>query len=618
MVWGVWIAGGCLTLPAEFQSMRRAIVDQDGDGFVSEEFSEHSGDERMALDLGVDCDDQNAEVFPGADELCDGLDQDCDGVTDEGVPELEGLFMDADGDGFGDPLSPVLVCPAPASAVMDSSDCDDLLAHVFPGSEELCDGLDGDCDGRVDEGLDAPWTPDADGDGWGGQGSAVLSCEAPDGYGPEGDCDDSEPDTHPAATEVCDDGLDNDCDGFGCEPRGDRDAEAFSRLESRHSKSRLGSALLLQSLDGLKDTRPDLIAGAENVETDAGRSGGVFIWSDHGSVMVQDTDTAHFIAGSAAGSRAGAALASSDFDGDGRGGLVVGAPGDDVVYVLDAPLGVDALDEAETAIHGGQRDFGAAVSAIEDVLAVGAPTQGDAGAVLVFQSPEGMVDSSDAVWAFEGLEGEELGSSLELVDVTGDGQEDLLVVSAGSGAVSVFSGPLGAGIGERLMSSVEMDGGAGLATGDVDGDGYVDILHGLPFADDLSGRLEISLGPVLSESSLEAVFTGNGDGVDRFGSEPLLCDLDGSGTLDLFASALGRNSEGGAVLGFYDPDYSGSFDIDDADVEFRVSTPGDSFGHSSVCGRVFGAGPDLVVGSPHWISGDELYGQVVLIEGLGL
>lgn len=61
--------------------------DLDGDGFDELE----------------DCDDDNADVFPGADELCDGIDSDCDDVIDEEAGDALNFFADADGDGFGDP-----------------------------------------------------------------------------------------------------------------------------------------------------------------------------------------------------------------------------------------------------------------------------------------------------------------------------------------------------------------------------------------------------------------------------------------------------------------------------------------------------------------------------------
>jgi MYXO-CTERM domain-containing protein len=78
-----------------------------------------------------DCDDTMAEVFPGAPELVDGVDNDCDGAVDES----DGPVSDGDGDGW----SP------------GDGDCDDAAAAVYPGAAETCNGIDDDCNGLVDE-----------------------------------------------------------------------------------------------------------------------------------------------------------------------------------------------------------------------------------------------------------------------------------------------------------------------------------------------------------------------------------------------------------------------------------------------------------------------------------
>ncbi|HCB07286.1 MAG TPA: hypothetical protein DEQ43_24060 [Nocardioides bacterium] len=68
---------------------------------------------------------------------------------------------DADGDGFGDPATALVAESAPAGFVVVGTDCDDGDASVFPGALETCNGVDDDCDGQVDEGLDlATWVLD--------------------------------------------------------------------------------------------------------------------------------------------------------------------------------------------------------------------------------------------------------------------------------------------------------------------------------------------------------------------------------------------------------------------------------------------------------------------------
>ena len=62
-------------------------------------------------------------------------------------------YKDADGDGFGDHLFHPLVCSTPVGFVTDSQDCNDQNNSVYPTSLEICDGLDNNCDGQIDESL---------------------------------------------------------------------------------------------------------------------------------------------------------------------------------------------------------------------------------------------------------------------------------------------------------------------------------------------------------------------------------------------------------------------------------------------------------------------------------
>jgi hypothetical protein len=169
-----------------------------------------------------DCDDAAATTHPGAEELCDGADNDCDGGIDEELETGATWYPDADGDGYGDAAGGIDACAQPSGTLADGSDCDDSDAGVNPAAHEDCNDQDDDCDGLVDDDdpdVDASssgakaWYTDADGDGYGLAGTGAYWCDRPSGVSSNyKDCDDGNASVNTAADEVCDD-LDNDCDG---------------------------------------------------------------------------------------------------------------------------------------------------------------------------------------------------------------------------------------------------------------------------------------------------------------------------------------------------------------------------------------------------------------------
>lgn len=161
-------------------------VDRDSDGYGWSE-SDTCGDDcsPSTATSGDDlAPDRDRDVHPGAIEIpYDGYDQDCDGFD----------LCDYDGDGYDSDQ-----CPCDVGRC----DCDDNNTAIHPGApEDTSDGLDNDCDGDID-------IPDRDGDGWTEEAGDCMDVADPV------DLKEISATVHPDATEICGDLLDNDCDGF--------------------------------------------------------------------------------------------------------------------------------------------------------------------------------------------------------------------------------------------------------------------------------------------------------------------------------------------------------------------------------------------------------------------
>ena len=201
-------------------------LDADGDGHGDARTSvEDCAQPSGYVDVGDDCDDSEPAAYPGNTEICDEIDNDCDGDTDEPDASDAGLwYLDADHDGYGDPDQSSTSCDEPMGRVADNTDCDDGDADINPGAQEVCDprDVDEDCSGAADDedpGTSADskytWYEDADEDGYGDEdGVGVAACEQPSGYVQDNtDCDDDHSVNYPGAEEFCD-SSDNDCDGL--------------------------------------------------------------------------------------------------------------------------------------------------------------------------------------------------------------------------------------------------------------------------------------------------------------------------------------------------------------------------------------------------------------------
>ena len=143
-------AMGCSTTecPADYtldEELGQCLpADSDGDG---------------AIDL-VDCAPDDPAVYPGAMEVCDGVDNNCDGLADDDDGNLqpgpgEGgatlYYADLDGDGAAGNSVVDYFCAQPEGYALEATDCDDFNATAFPGGTEVCDGADNDCNGETDE-----------------------------------------------------------------------------------------------------------------------------------------------------------------------------------------------------------------------------------------------------------------------------------------------------------------------------------------------------------------------------------------------------------------------------------------------------------------------------------
>jgi hypothetical protein len=173
------------------------FLDGDGDGFGASGSSSF-----VDCDPGVDayatneadCDDDDGATFPGADEACDGLDNDCNGGVDDDPALFATWYPDEDADGYGDAgASPVEGCLPGEAWIDNADDCDDGIAAVHPGALEICNDLDDDCNGSTDENADfyEAYYEDSDGDG-AGVDRLVYGCDEAQAGGVTNtwDCDD--------------------------------------------------------------------------------------------------------------------------------------------------------------------------------------------------------------------------------------------------------------------------------------------------------------------------------------------------------------------------------------------------------------------------------------------
>lgn len=542
-----------------------------------------------------DCDDAAVEVHPGAVEACNAADDDCDGRVDEDDPDLlVSWYRDRDGDGWGDPEAGRAArrCEAPPGRVSVGLDCDDGDPARSPGAVEVCNGEDDDCDGHIDDADDStdpasmlPYYADPDVDGYGAGPPAGYACQHAEGSSPnDDDCDNTTSAVHPGAPEICNDGVDNDCDPAenGCghaviEAVGDGSEWAAVSLDEAGRLTAVAGGAGDLGADGIQD-----LVVVTSLNTLVRVRGGT-----------REPVAELLLAGPRWTPKRAAVLVHPDWTGDGRPDLVVSFPahavhGDIILWDAgsESPAdweariwtGLDSAPWVGVGLRAGDVDGDGLA---ELVIGTGLPQ--------LWVVPGGTTVSGPlyeiAAWTERGT-GET--RSAEVADVDGDGATDLWLAAAEKAgelrgwwsrelapATSLGDPDV---VAPAAGSSSEF--GTGLAAGDLDGDGHAELWATDP-GQGVAGRLQAYDGATLfAHGTLEPRVTllpTDGDGaalVEEFGRELRWlgdADLDGAPELLVASFGLGRLSSEVAV---WEAPSSGTWTL--ADVEGRLTgTPND-------------------------------------------
>ncbi len=569
-----------------------ADADGDGYGYPNSSLSGASSQSTCVESPG-DCDDADASVNPGAQELCDGIDNDCDGQVDQGL-SFQDWYPDLDDDGWGSEEGARSFCQEPGDGwVPQAGDCDDGDPDIHPNAEETCNGLDDDCNGLVDDYIAGLFT-DADGDGWGS--NVAKNCEGPASK-LDGDCDDGDPDIHPSAEETCN-GLDDDCDGLVdledpdlidymfAYPDADGDGYGAQEAEATAICGYdLGDGYSYRGGD-CDDTDPDVWPGWGYQDLDCDGWPGVNVeqaWA--------------VVRGHTENSRLGDynSIVVQDIDGDSVNDLVLGAGvGDEpgYVYIMDGSTltggGVfSTASAAFTMVGEDEGDLaGSAIVTMSDMdgdgldeLVLGTGSVSENAAYVVLSSQVDFLDDielhlADAHAILRGPE-DRVGFTSEMSagDLDADSLDELVATAEHSDENGTWSGKAYVFFGADLREGGEQDttlaraeitgeqsymllGSSCSAQGDVDGDGLADLLLGASaydgdYLDEDNeynyGMVCLFLGSTLSDggsfssSDADAILVGEEERLNAGSAVSLAMDLDGDGLADPVIGAEGTS-----------------------------------------------------------------------------
>ncbi len=588
-------------------------LDQDGDGFGDPDRKEATCERPSGyVASNKDCDDEDARANPDAKEVCDSVDadEDCNGVADEEdeAVVLDTFYADADGDGYGDPDTTEAACDAPDGFVDNADDCDDDDRRINPDGQEVCDvdGNDEDCDGLVNTDDDTmsstgfpTWTIDSDGDGYGATGgSTKKQCDEPSGYaGNDDDCDDGDRNVNPGESEVCGNGQDDNCNSSadGCGLTGDYSLSSADLVLSGPNSGDFGYSVCGGGdIDG--DGNADIVVGSPATASDG--TAYAFYGGLSGSKTYTNADVT--FTGESAGDAFGWACVMGDFDGDGEADVAVGDPYYSYsssssylysgrVYLFQTALSASEPASSANTIYTNSNNGGDNLG----LSLAGGTWSADAAEDLIMGATENYVfmdygnigsSSGKDIFGINEFEGALTynGEVASGGDIDGDGQDDLVVTdTSGKGAACLYVGSFGSAVSLSSYTEATVNGGGAndaLGTsvaidGDLDGDGYADVLLGAGGAGGGNGAVYGCFGPLTGSktaTSCDLVITAQTSGGTMGDDVAYIGDENGDGAEDILIGAPlvtgDRSSSGVAYL--YRGPLSGTKRESDADATF--------------------------------------------------